>query len=341
MKNITRFLLSLAIVFQSISFSTVQAGELSCEEAKWKARVDQVIADIDKVEDISLVVKDEKIQKVYAVSEKTMGMVLAVVDEAFKLVADVKEGTQNEEIKKNVAADMTDALRQLFFLFMRHHGLDKLEVDGRPTAAQNVKQMFTEMISDVGIFFSMPKDAFDQRQWGPKEAHRREILARGIIEKFQNFATQQMADVDANSEFYKFAIENLQSVVNRGIDIRAQRDTAQRMARNTYLGAGVFLFLFPIVDLTGERTYLSTWHSSLIYLSTFLTATSIKSMTNSSEVFRRLKILEKVLKDPKQVDKMIAEGQAEMGFWHRVGAHFERVKDSCIGLLGGKKEAKK
>jgi hypothetical protein len=216
---------------------------------------------------------------------------------------------------------------------MRHHGLDKLKVEGKPSSVATVKQVFVELYTDFSVFVRINKDAYGQRTWGVAESHRREVLTQSIIQKLQDFTVQKMAQVDSNSSFYKETIENLQNMVQHGLDIRAQRDSAQFWARNSYEALGIFLFLFPIHDFVSERTYSSSLHQGIIWLSIFTGFAAMKTLTNSVKAQKMLYILNKVLSDPKQADKMIAEGKEELSWYKRICNHFVNMHATCVGHL--------
>jgi hypothetical protein len=89
-------------------------------------------------------------------------------------------------------------------------------------------------------------------------------------------------------------------MIERSIKVKTLRTSQQKLAKFAYLGLAIATFLHPPLDLVFERTYYSSFYSSIIYMSSFMTLFAVKTKMAGTKTIEVLMRVAADIKNPKQ-----------------------------------------
>jgi hypothetical protein len=273
--------------------------------AQWKSAEGGIEAKVEKT-----LARLEAVQSATSIiTENTFGIVQAAMEDTFQVLNEIVAAKMPDDKKAALAEKVTGKMGETFFRVIRHHGVDIYDVDGKVNWKATAKQTLREIMTDASVFFTFPKDVAGNRTWGPREMARRERLSQEMIAKMRVFTEQTLNVMDQSTDTADLLGARVEYLVDRALKIRAERAAAQNNARNIYLGLAIVLFLNPPVDLAIERTYYSTFTSSLIYFSAFMAAAITKTFTNSVMAIKMLKELAAVIITPEAAAEKAAQAR--------------------------------
>ncbi|HRK08329.1 MAG TPA: hypothetical protein PLZ57_11215 [Pseudobdellovibrionaceae bacterium] len=250
------------------------------------------------------------------ISRRTHASITTTFSEALTTLQRVLQSDLPADRKAELAGLMTSKMGESFFLILRHQSIDVRQVDGRASWKEIGKQTVMELIHDAALPFrvlrdrpfvnpansGIPADVLptspqaSSRVWGPTEERARERLTQELIQKFQDFSQNTLQNFDRGERTVKAVYGDLEYMVKRSIDIRAERDRAQRYVRNAYVGLAIFTLLHAPIDLAVERSFYSTLASSVIFFSALMSVAAMKTMTMSTRALELLRKLAETLR---------------------------------------------
>lgn len=293
----------------------ILAGPLSFAQSKVEAellqKIETVRADLDNVQKVTGTITGDGARGTFGKIANSMTGSMNVLREIVK--ADIPDAT-----RADLSAKLLGKMGETFFYLSSHHGIDSVYRNGqeRPEAnfKHNVLQGFKEILLDVQTVFTLKKDGEGHRVWSPLEQANRNRLTSQMVRQM----TALVQEIDAagvGTEVRDEFNTKLDYLVEKSLQAKGERFTGQKMARWLYLGLGVAMFLNPPFDLAIERTYFSTFASSLVYLSAFMTVAAIKSVTISGEVMRLLaemkEVVTKLYAEPGTLGKLVSEAKED------------------------------
>ena len=248
------------------------------------------------------------------ISRRTHASIASTFSEALATLQRVLRSDLPADQKAELAGLLTSKMGESFFLVLRHQGIDVRQVDGRSNWKEVGKQTVMELIHDAALPFRFPRDRplpgpagapqlqaqVGSRVWGPLEERARESLTQELTRRFQDFSQNVLQNFDRGERTVKTIYGDLEYMVKRSIDIRTERDRAQRYARNAYVGLAIFTLFHAPVDLTVERSFYSTIASSIVFFSALLSVAAMKTMTMSTRALDLLRSLAETLRQGTQ-----------------------------------------
>lgn len=236
-----------------------------------------------KVEDLNLQLNAIE-ERLDLVSKDMPLQVLSLFTNGFSLVDQIlQDDSLNEEDQSKLVGKTLDKISDTFFKALRHKEDDRTP-DGRvkwfTIPVRTLKQIGGDLAAVVVPAYS--KDGRIAHRM--VERSRREKMTRQLLklmyEKFNEQAPLVDKSPDKVREWYSGQLTRL---VDRAVNIRMERESAQFWTKVVYLSAGIVLFLAPVIDYAPERTYYSAFESGVINLSVFSTLLFAKIAGSSSK----------------------------------------------------------
>ncbi len=213
---------------------------------------------------------------------------MATYSDAFELLKKIiADNSFDADQSSKMIGKLLGNMSRATFQVMRHKA-DVADPTGQVPLARRFTRTLAEMGRDViSIFpYATIKQGEGLRFHAPMalEQARREKLIRNLLVIIkQNFDIEVPA-VNAESDKVKeFYFGQFHYLVDRAVNIRLERNSAQLWARMTYFAAGVFLFLNPIESPFGEANFYSAWNAGVVEFATFATLYVVKGMTSSRD----------------------------------------------------------
>lgn len=275
------------------------------------------------------------------ISKDMMALTLANLDGGLKLLTEVLDSPRiNEYERSQIVMNIARHLKEYWFMFMRHHGQDAIEYDGKLSAKDIVLRAFAEIPRDLSLVLQPIKwnrvdGKIEDLSLTLNERVRRERLVRQMTERYAQFYETHLTGL---REYGQFDIENfnwkvlvegglqptqngvgvefregrIKEMMTRGAKIRKELLTPKKAATGLYFLLGAFTFVSPPFDffsIVGEATYTSTFYSSLIWLGGFTVSGLLKSLGYSDKTFRTIEKMKELLDNPTKTKEELARGK--------------------------------
>lgn len=256
---------------------------------------------------------------------------------------------------------------QMAFSVARHKVDEKSNVDGRVSFMDVLRRTFMEVGRDFTSLFTGGKNrATGELFYTPVEGMRREKLARSLIERYHEYSTAHIpefnrlydGDLVYNRDRHEERLGGLLLwLTDRAVNIRVERDSAQRYARFSYAITGLILGQ-PFFNFLGSA-YTAHLETSILVVSAFASLYVLKAAVSSTKSTRqwiafnqqiRNEMADGLVKSteihlekefpaeyhPAQVPGWI---QRRVRIHNAIDAVVNSVRHKCQGILGGKKKA--
>ena len=181
-------------------------------------------------------------------------------------------------------------LLQMAFSVARHKVDEKSGVDGRVTVVDVFSRTFMEVGRDiVSLFWGGKNRVTDEMFYTPVESMRREALSRRLIERYRQYSTAHIpefnklydGDLNYDRERHEESLGGLLIwLTDRTVNIRVERDSAQRYARFSYAITGLVLGQ-PFFNFLGD-SYSAHAETSIMVISAFAAMYVLKAAASST-----------------------------------------------------------
>ena len=239
------------------------------------------------------------------VSSRTSGDISQAMFDSLTYLDELARSGKTDDLTLDKAEKLAALLGETFFVILRHQGIDPEKIDRELTSPEKAMGVLREMMYDAGRIVSFKKDVLGKRTWGVSSAMARERLTQASAEKLAQFVENSVAAMDEKSIMREDFLLKFNYILDRSIKVKSIRATQQKWARFAYLGLALATFLHPPIDLVLERTYYSSFYSSIIYMSSFMTLFAVKTKMAGTKTIEVLVQVANDIKNPKQaLDRM-------------------------------------
>jgi hypothetical protein len=246
------------------------------------------------------------------VSSRTSTNVSQAMFEALTYLDELARSGKTDDLTLDKAENTAKLLGETFFMILRHQGIDPEKIDRDLTSTEKAMGVLKEMVYDASRIVSFRKDASGKRTWGVSSTVAREKLTQDSAEKLAQFVDKTVQSMDDTSMREDFLLK-FNYMLERGIKVKSLRTSQQKAAKFVYLGLAIATFLHPPVDLVFERTYYSSFYSSIIYMSSFMTLFAVKTKMAGTKTIEVLMQVAADIKNPKQVLDRMRSSQPDVG----------------------------
>jgi hypothetical protein len=244
------------------------------------------------------------------VSSRTSADVSQAMFDSLTYLDELARSGKSDDLTLDKAENVAKLLGETFFMILRHQGIDPEKIDRDLTSTEKAMGVLKEMVYDASRIVSFKKDASGKRTWGVSSAVAREHLTQDSAEKLAQFVDKTVQSMDEKSIMREDFLLKFNYMIERSIKVKSLRTSQQKMAKFAYLGLAIATFLHPPLDLVFERTYYSSFYSSIIYMSSFMTLFAVKTKMAGTKTIEVLKQVAADIKNPKQALDRIRDNQS-------------------------------